>query len=446
MNPKRLKPSLKIVALYLQMTKNINLTDIMRDALYRFKVLTIEEFLSPNVIGREKAAYYAPETAWGKVLRDFFRPESTFFEIVAAGAIGTGKSVACQTMAIYNLYRVCCLRHPQAFLGSDVTKYLTWQIITPSLKTSQRLALEPIVECLRLYDLFEEVRTERDLNFYVGNKIAWRKTPDGVDFENRIRITGGSRVQHALGQEVFSVLSDEADFSLSADKTQSFFLYSKLLKRITSRFKNGLYNAKYLFAAIISSTTHEKGVINTYAKEIQNSKRNVSTKVISFRQWDIKGGLNPFGIDGKQYFYCLRGNLMNPSKVFDDGEKLLIDSGTYKTPGGCSLIKVPLRYYDDFTNHLETALQDLAGEATLLNECPIQTLDGCVDNVLCSLITVNASINSEISISEEKSKWEEIRTRKDSTSGEREHTGSTTMTKEDVAICEQLQQRIFKRR
>jgi hypothetical protein len=89
---------------------------------------------------------------------------------------------------------------------------------------------------------------------------------------------------------------------------------------------------------------------------------------------------------------------MNPSKVFDEREKELIDSNSYKVPGGCSLIRVPLRYYDDFINHLETALQDLAGEATLLNECPIQTLDGCVDNALCPLITVNASISSEISI------------------------------------------------
>jgi hypothetical protein len=108
------------------MTKNINLTDIMYRALYRYKVLTIEEFLNPNIIGKEKAGYYAPETAWGKVIRDFFRPESTFFEIVAAGAIGTGKSVACQTMALYNLYRVYCLGHPQAFMGSDITKYLIW--------------------------------------------------------------------------------------------------------------------------------------------------------------------------------------------------------------------------------------------------------------------------------------------------------------------------------
>lgn len=384
----------KLLSLYFLIAKGININEALYNQTFSRYVPTINEYLTTKYVDQQASEWYAHFMPWGKVMRKFFDPENCFYEIVLMGSIGCGKSEFMKHAALYNLYRVCSLRNPQMFFGSGVSKAMVLQIIAPTLKASDNLVLNPICESLKIFsNLYEEVPTEKDVNFYMGSKIAFTRTKSGIVLPHNVRIQSGSRIQHSLGQELFCGLMDEADFSIQKGAAQAAFeLYDKNLKRIQSRFKNDKKNARFLFMAMSSSVTTELGTITKYASEVKENSQD--TLVVNFKQWEAfqKPGEDPFA---NGFFFVMRGNKQFPSRVCLDEETQLIESGELQPPAACEFIKVPIMHKDKFRYNLEKNMQDILGIQTQGAAALIPSLVGCVDHIhLTPIITMEASIYS----------------------------------------------------
>ena len=130
---------------------------------------------------------------WRKELHTIFNNGNKFEEVFFTGATRIGKSSTAITATAYMLYRLMCLRDPQAYFNKKEISKFSILFFNVTKELAKGVAFREFNDTLKVSPWFNEhgkfSRSERDF-YYIpeGDKVV-------IDF--------GSDAAHALGMQVF---------------------------------------------------------------------------------------------------------------------------------------------------------------------------------------------------------------------------------------------------
>lgn len=287
---------------------------------------------------------------WHKTLDDIFSAGNKYEEVFFTGATRIGKSSTAITATAYMLYRLMCLRDPQAYYGKkDISKFsILFFNITKDL--AKGVAFREFNDTLKASPWFQAhgkfSRSERDF-YYIpeGDKIV-------IDF--------GSDAAHALGQQVFVGFCDEINFSRAGvkdvlkAKQHMQDLYNTVSARVKGTFRmDGEVHGK-IFA--VSSKRSDSDFMETYMENQIEAGAGDHMYISDAPQWEVL----PSSMFSKEKFWIAvgdrhrKGFVVPDNQTSDDALQELRDQG-YK------LLNPPADMKSDFTADFEIALRDLAG-------------------------------------------------------------------------------------
>lgn len=280
------------------------------------------------------------QESWKADLESIFSPESRVVTLILTGAIGTGKTTVAYISALYKLYCLSCLKDPAAFYG---------------LLPGSRIVFGTFNITLHRTDTgYEMVKYWSDQSPYFQKHCPRTKRPDSpILFESKnILWDVGSLDTHALGENMFTFIMDEANFfKRSADpneKTRAHKLYRQAGMRLVSRFQR--YGQIPGLRIVISSKKLQDSFLEEQialtTKDIDIAR---TTKVISKPLWEAK---DPKIYSGQKFRVAV-GDASISSRILEDDE----------LAPGFKVIDVPIELKSHFVADIELALMDLAGES-----------------------------------------------------------------------------------
>lgn len=287
---------------------------------------------------------------WHKTLEEIFSSGNKYEEVFFTGATRIGKSSTAITATAYMLYRLMCLKDPQAYYGKkDISKFsILFFNITKDL--AKGVAFREFNDTLKGSKWFREhgtfSRSDRDF-YYIpeGGKIV-------VDY--------GSDAAHALGQQVFVGFCDEINFSragvkdvLKAKKHMQD-LYNTVSARVKGTFRmNGEVHGK-IFA--VSSKRSDSDFMESYMENQLQAGAGDHMYISDAPQWEVL----PKSMFSKKTFWIAvgdrnrKGFVIPENQTSDEALQELRDQG-YR------LLNPPIDMRSDFIADFEIALRDLAG-------------------------------------------------------------------------------------
>lgn len=135
---------------------------------------------------------------WRRKLSEIFSPDNNFQEIIFTGAIGLGKTTIAVIGMSYVLYKLLCLKNPQAYYGLQSNSKIVIAFINITLDLSYGVAFKKMQSMLLESPWFLEHgtvtgRDEKNKQYH----------PDkGIIF------SVGSSDKHMLGQDIFCLKGD----------------------------------------------------------------------------------------------------------------------------------------------------------------------------------------------------------------------------------------------
>ena len=380
----------KQLAFYLLLNNKLDLVKNLGNLLYKRPVPTIEEFLTEEYLPGHPIT--EPGNIWRKELFDIYSPKSSIFEHILTGAIGTAKSSTAIISQFYNLFRITSLRAPQLVMNSAPTKPLSLLLFGITLTKSSRTLMDGFRSLLKDCKYFYQVKkiTEFDQVPDDAGIVPYVDKGDTIEFPNFVRIISGSQVQHSIGEDLFGVIFDEAEYHGSGNSEKTTNLYLEVFKRVRSRF----LGKKFIMINLVSSIKDQHGVIASHI--VSGGAGKDFTKVSSMSIWEVAistGKLPKSILDDT--FYVMRGTKTHPSKILDDLDSKRFEDGLFQVPTGSEVITIPSIYRADFKLNVEQSLRDIAGSATYGDEMPFDDISGIETPYLMPIITLEAPLMSD---------------------------------------------------
>lgn len=327
---------------------------------------------------------------WVDELVHVLDPRNQIFEWIITGSIGTGKTtVACCAMA-YKLYYLSCLRNPQNFFGFTDDAIIVFALFNVHKWMAMDNTAVQLNSILTTAPYFKE--RFKPTRVRVGME-------DRIELPKKIRVVPGASATHVLGLAVYGGLLDEMNFRDRTHSTyergaKAFDLYNATKKRIESRWTGD--NVPGLLCNI-SSTQSQNAFLEQHIEKLRN---NDHAHVSDFALWKVKGHCNceerqpefwqnyckpaqqdalPDGsrrrlrcrstetnYPSKKYFYVRLGDRYNSAELLSDSSDVQSFDGfdEFRLREERSIIRVPVEHKREFERDLDTALMDLAGEAS----------------------------------------------------------------------------------
>lgn len=301
------------------------------------KPIVLSEFLSDDYYFGKVGKSIYPE--WKKELGIVLDPANEIFEWVNTGCIGGGKTTVAVLAILYKIYYLSCMRSPQDYYNMiekspiifglfNIFKYLafdtSWQYFDAWLKLSP---------------YFRKISFKDDTENFVG-------------FPHNMGIAFGAQAIHALGQNIWGGLLDEANFGKkhsmsSSERGQVYDLYLATLRRMVSRFmeEGGCIPGLLILA---SSATVQGSFLDKHSEEVLANPR---VHVSNYALYEIKS--EKFGKSG--YFYVSVGNRLHSSKIIKSKEE---------APEGTQLLEVPVEFLEQYKSDLDSCIRDISGVST----------------------------------------------------------------------------------
>ena len=313
----------------------------------------IETFLhTPKYLGRglvNEEGRFTVYRYWVDTLKKLFpdplKP-AQYNTLALTGAIGLGKSFVAVLCALYELYRMLCLKDPYLHYGLQPIDKITFAIMNITLDAAQGVGwdkLQQLVQSSEWFMSHGEVSK--------SNNPIW--SPN-----KKIELICGSLSRHIIGRAVFFAFFDEVSFQPNADvnkqKEKAKLLVNTASARMQSRFMKGDKNPTLLVVA--SSKRTEQSYMETF---IQTKKKldQGTTLVVDEPQWVIREDKN-----SERKFKVAVGSKFLSSEVLPlditDAECNAVRNRGYQ------IIDVPIGYYENFIEDIDVALTDIAGIST----------------------------------------------------------------------------------
>ena len=312
--------------------------------------VSIDEFIeNPSYLGNSTDSGTNIYPYWRKTYRKIFDPSLAYEEVIFTGAIGVGKTKTADVCMAYLLYNLMCLKNPQKYFNMIEGEEISIFFLNINLDLAEGVGFQTLHKMLIASPWFRERGT------ITGRKYLRYNPP------NNITIKFGSKSDHALGQQCYACLLDEADFTRGGIKGTSALdikneimrTYNAVKERMNSRFiKNGKQYAR-LF--LVSSKKSDQDFVEAYIKKLQSEKHDEHLLIIDEPQWVIK----PEGVFSKEKFPVAVGNKSLKSFVIKDGTSEQEIEAIKKQ--GYQILLVPVNLKQSFILDVNTALMNLAG-------------------------------------------------------------------------------------
>ena len=340
---------LKILSEYRDYGESQTLKDLW-EVDYEEIPVTIDEFIcNDKYLGKVTGHGELIYPFWRERYREIFDYSKNYEEMVFTGAIGIGKTRTGVICLCYLLYRLMCLKNPNAYFNLLEGDKITIFFLNITLDLAKGVGYNTMHEFLRASPWFMERGTVTGVKNLVYNP------------PKNIIIEYGSSGGHGLGKAIFAAMLDEVDFKKSGLKGTSALdasnaimdAYHVIKGRISSRFiKKGILYGK-LF--LVSSKKSEHDFLEQYVKKMYNPKM----LVIDEPQWVVK----PKGTFSDVTFPVAVGNRSLKSMVLPDD--LTEEQRNAYIKQGYRIIDVPENYRDEFKLDIYKALMDKAGISIL---------------------------------------------------------------------------------
>lgn len=296
----------------------------------------IDEFInSKEFLGESFPEGFYPY--WMKELREIYPSPvySPYWLIVLRGSIGRGKTTLANVIIAYEIHKLLCLINPQKKL--DVAKHT--RIVFMIMNMTLTLASSVVWDQLNQFFTNSPYFSARiDLNRKLKSK--------GTLFPKRIDIGIGSRIQHGMGQAVFSSLIDEAAFDVINNQVLKTF--ENLIARMQSRFmlKGGGVPGKIIVA---SSETEKGSALN---KIVEDYRGKPGVYINAGPLWEIR----PDKYCGETFPVFVGTDARQPEIIGENNKELL-------TIEAANIENVPIEHKDRFDVDIYESLRNLAGRS-----------------------------------------------------------------------------------
>jgi hypothetical protein len=325
--------------------------------VYSKEVVSMEQFLEDDyylgIIG---------ETLYPKLKEDLIELfNGDYHEAILSGSIGWGKNTFSGVAICRMVYEMSCLRDPQEMFGLESGSEIAFCCIS-------------VNEQLAKHAVFGSIKTKIMTSRYFMQEFPYKPTLSELRFPNNIWVAASSSsMSSALSLNTFGGIMDEVNFmpetpprvqrirhgSKRRDRvSHAETLYNMVIKRMKSRFlRKGKVPGILM---LISSKSHTDAFTE---KRIAASINDPGVFVREYALWDVKRHIYS-GVT----FPVLAGNERVRSDVVESDKELnRIKTAIEVDPDyeGCKLVDVPEDFKKDFEGDLDSALQDLAGIATV---------------------------------------------------------------------------------
>ncbi len=319
---------------------------------FKEKPVDIENFLHDEFYyGRHVDGIFP---VWVDELKYVCDPKNGIREWLFTGSLGCGKSTTATLANIYmGPYRLSHLRNPSEYYGLQGDSPLVFGIYSLFKYASKDLNFMKMRNMLDQIPYFREKATR---NMRKSEEIEWP--------ESNLKVVCGSDALHTIGQDVFSVLMDEANFmkeNVGRSKTKSKLeeeagqaqkLYDETRARLDTRFAR--LGVPPGLMMILSSRKSQDSWLEKHIREHRTAK---GVHVSEYAIWEAKPPVDRNGrvtYTGKKFIFRLPTR-NDPGKVLDEDDILHM---------GDKWIKVPVEHAEVFRRMPLAATRNYAGLAT----------------------------------------------------------------------------------
>jgi hypothetical protein len=336
--------------------------DAIWSADFKRRPVTIDQFLEDDYYLGKVGSSIFPK--WRTELRYVHDPTNEFGEWIIRGCIGAGKTSVAVLSILYKIHYLLCMKDPQTYHGLapqtpivfglfNIYKYLAkdtsygyltnWSKLSPFFQEVKRAAVETGCNCWRC-------RMQRQHQGHIDDLQSGY-----ISFPNHITIALGSSAIHALGQNLFGGLLDEADMGRSKsvsddERSQVADMYGQVRSRIDSRFLQSGKNPGFL--CLVSQVRGKDSFLEQHVRRVANDPH---THVTQYALWEIKD----FNFAGQKQFKVIVGDQRIRSSIPKNEAEIqeALDKNL-------RVIDVPESLRGRFEYSIEDAIRDLAGIPT----------------------------------------------------------------------------------
>ena len=307
------------------------------EADYEHRPVGPKEFIqSDEFLGKRAEELH---DLWIEELDYVFGYGSDVTEWLIGGAAGTGKTTSASIGMLYSIYRFCCLRNPWNRYRLLPNSRIIFGIFNITLTRSDQA--------------FELIRSWADQSpWFTKNCPRNKRRSTELIFPSKnVHVVQGSLAEHVLGENVFGMMLDEANFFkkqpgrtvTSSDKTKANEIYLKVKSREMQRFTK--FGCTPGVNILISSEQEETSFIQ---QREAKAKTDPTIKVTRFALWETRKAEDVSG----QRFPVIIGNGQISSKVLEVDEV---------PPPNVEVIEVPVEFRVPFEEDCDAAIRDIAG-------------------------------------------------------------------------------------
>lgn len=349
LSPENKEIVLKILSEYKEFGESQTLKDIW-NVDYNEIPVSIDEFIeNPYYLGKSTDNGNNIYPYWRKTYRKIFDSSLAYEEVIFTGAIGVGKTKTADVCLAYLLYNLMCLKNPQKYFKMIEGEEISIFFLNINLTLAEGVGFETLHKMLIASPWFMERGTVTGIKYLRYNP------------PNNITIKFGSKSDHALGQQCFCALMDEADFTRGGIKgtnaldvkNEIMRTYNAIKERMNSRFiKNG---RQYGRLFLVSSKKSDQDFIEAYIKKLRDEKHDEHLLVIDEPQWVIKPNKT---FSGKKFLVAVGNKSLKSFIVHDNVSDEEVEALKKQ---GYRILEVPIELKQSFILDVDTALMNLAG-------------------------------------------------------------------------------------
>ena len=284
---------------------------------------------------------------WKKSMHDIFDAGNQYVECVFTGATRIGKTSTAITCAAYMLYRMMCLRDPQAFFQKKEISQFSLLFFNLTLDLAKSVAFKEFNSTLAMSPWFQ------------GHGVMSKSVKDPVYIPEggKIVIEAGSDVSHSLGKQIFCCVLDEVNFARSGvkdiqkAKARIKEIYDSAVARVEGTFRQQGEVYGKIFA--VSSKKTDSDFLEDHVSQ-QLAAGNEHLISFDKPQWEV---LPPDQFSPERFHIAVGDRHRKGFVITDDSEKALDELRNQ----GYQILEVPVDMKTNFIADFDISLRDLAG-------------------------------------------------------------------------------------
>jgi len=310
----------------------------MDEQNYKEKPVSIEEFITNDLYLGEYLGKDGVYKYWIEVLKKIYPSPfySGYWMVIIKGAIGLGKTTIANIMLVYDLYKLMCLKSPQSYYSLIESTKILMFLMNNTLSNVSDVGLDQITQMFSNSEYFRNKM--RHVN---------KKNKNDTMFPNRIDISVGSKISHALGRAIFSVMIDEVAFNTRSK--QAYDNFNSVVRRMESRFmgEGGGVPGKVI---VVSSESDNSSDLNKIANMYKDKE---GVLIIQEALWTVKPDNYTLG----KWFKVFVGSDTRAPEI-------IRETTNVESMEEALIIDVPEEHRSVFESDINMALRDIAGVST----------------------------------------------------------------------------------